>query len=358
MGNKSRQQQLQNWVARTLDDDCIHFEPLSGDAGFRRYYRLGSKTVDGAKLLAVDAPVETENSALFYAIARQWRGYGVPTPRVFYTDFDQGFMIIEDFGRRLLSDVLSLNNADEYYGRCIELLIDLQSHPLAELSNANDIADRLVPDYDIEKLRSEMQLFEQWMLPELLGLTVSDTDLRLLDSVQSLLIESAIAQPQVWVHRDFHCRNIVVSDDDALGVIDFQDAVRGPITYDLVSLLKDCYLRWSPELVEHWSSAYYQKTAGAGLLVDIDFLQFQRWFDFMGLQRHIKVLGIFSRLYLRDGKSGYLKDLPLVIRYVVEVSSQYPELSTFAEWFKVSVLPVCEKQDWYTDYRRAGEVAV
>src|SRR5690606_7785452 len=200
--------------------------------------------------------------------------------------------------------------------------------------------------YDRTALGGELTLFNDWFVTELLHHPLSDDELRLIKKAFALLEDSALEQPQVLVHRDYHSRNLLVRADGRLGVVDFQDAVWGPITYDLVSRLRDCYLRWAPEQVRQWAIGYGNMAAEAGLLSAVDELQYLRWFDWMGLQRHLKVLGIFTRLALRDGKARYLDDLPLVIRYVLEAARPYPELDEFRHWFEHLILPLAQHQEW------------
>jgi aminoglycoside/choline kinase family phosphotransferase len=210
-----------------------------------------------------------------------------------------------------------------------------------------------LPAYDVDFLLREMNLFSEWFVEKLLGYTLSNSETQLLSNTFTNITTSAANQPQVFVHRDFHSRNLLMTENH-LATIDFQGALWGPMTYDLVSLLRDCYLRWPQEKVRQWTLDFYQKKQSASATT-FSRDEFLKWFDWMGLQRHIKVLGIFARLHLRDNKHHYLHDLPLVIRYTLEVSSVYPELKAFADWFTKRLLPLVEKQHWYTDYKTAGE---
>ncbi|WP_439133284.1 aminoglycoside phosphotransferase family protein [Pseudomaricurvus sp.] len=328
-------------------------QPLSGDAGFRRYYRLNSEP----SLLAVFAPVEHEDSKSFVAIARYLRDQGVHTPNVVAVDFERGYLLVEDFGDRLFSDQVQLDDscANELYSEAMMTLLRLQQCPVMTIPAADGESMLTLPQYNQSRLREEMSLFDEWFLPQLLGYSISDDERNLLDAVYLQLEGAALQQPQVWVHRDYHSRNLIYRDGQPPGVIDFQDAVRGPITYDLVSLLRDCYLRWPPAQVRQWALAYGDMAVECGLMAPVTQKGFMRWFDWMGLQRHLKVLGIFSRLSLRDGKTGYLEDIPLVIRYTLEVASAYPEFADFTYWFREKILPLCEQQNWYEDFQIAGD---
>lgn len=329
----------------------LELNPLSGDAGFRRYFRVPT----APSLMAVYAPVETEDSRAFVAIARYLRDEGVHTPDVIAADFERGFLLIEDFGDCLYSDVLNSDSAGELYGEAMMTLLRLQQCPVVTMPAAQGDGMLTLPNYDQPRLREEMSLLHEWFIPKLLGYQLSDDEYGLLDNVYLQLEAAALQQPQVWVHRDYHSRNLIHRDGQAPGVIDFQDAVRGPITYDLVSLLKDCYVRWPREKIKQWALTYGDMAVEVGLMAPVTQRGFLRWFDWMGLQRHIKVLGIFARLWLRDGKPGYLRDLPLVMRYTLEAADEYPEFADFSYWFKERLLPLCEEQDWYSDYSVAGE---
>lgn len=348
-----RKEALGDWVGRQLQQ--LHAEaplanlelvPLAGDAGFRRYYRINTQP----PLLAVDAPPESEDSRQFVELAQYLRPRGIGVPAIAAADCEQGFLLIEDFGDLLLQQELeaSPSAATGLYGEALMQLLALQQSP-----------DRrsLIPRYDRETLGREMSLFGDWFAGELLNYSLSAEERQLMASTCRLLEDSALEQPQVLVHRDFHSRNLLLRPDGALGVVDFQDAVWGPITYDLVSLLRDCYLRWPADQVQQWARGYGNMAADAGVLTGIDQDQYLRWFDWMGLQRHLKVLGIFARLALRDGKTRYLNDLPLVIRYVLEAAAPYPELNAFSRWFTSQLLPLAQQQDWYQDYRSAGDRA-
>jgi len=350
------QQSLTQWAGQQLDQrqwqyqQPLSLSPLSGDAGFRRYFRLNTEPC----LLAVFAPPTVEKNEAFVALAGHFVAQGIHAPEVVAVNYSEGFLLLEDFGDRLLSGELSDDSVDMLYGEALLTLMRLQQCP-AEGIVAPDGQAYELPSYDSDLLRQEMSLLHEWFIPKLLGYLLSTKEQTLLEDVYGVLTASALEQPKVCVHRDYHSRNLIYREGQAPGVIDFQDAVHGPITYDLVSLLRDCYVRWPQDRVQRWALAYGTMVEDAGLVNEVSQQQWLRWFDLMGLQRHIKVLGIFARLHLRDGKDGYLNDLPLVLRYTLEVAEQYPEFTEFAAWFKEKLLPLCEKQAWYRDYCTAGD---
>ena len=344
MNDVSNEIELTRWLSqnpRVQIQDQASLRPLSGDAGHRQYFRIEQNP----DLLAVIAPPQHVDSEIFINLAHYLREQGIHAPQVYDFDRKCGFLLIENFGDDLYLGALTPDSVESLYGEALLTLLRLQQSPY----DAN-----LLSYYDAEKLQAEMDLFPHWFVERLLGYTLTDSDKALLQNVSTRLIDSALEQPSVFVHRDYHSRNLVHRVVGPPGVIDFQDAVWGPITYDLVSLLKDCYVRWPRAMVKRWAQAYGSMITSAGLIKPVSEQQFQRWFDWMGLQRHIKVLGIFARLFLRDNKSTYLHDLPLVIRYTLEVANDYSEFADFHQWFIDTLLPLCEQQPWYHDYRHAG----
>lgn len=339
---------LKDWIeryspARPLSSR-VDLVSVSGDAGFREYFRINCQP----SMLVAYAPPEHENNVGFVAINRALAEAGVHTPRVFAVDYQQGYILQEDLGQQLYQGLLSDKTVDELYGYAETSLLKIQC-------TAADSA--VFPSYDAQRLKDEMALFPEWFVVALLGEGLSLADQLMLDNLFDVLVDNALEQPQVVVHRDFHSRNLLLLPKQEVGVIDFQDAVLGPCTYDLVSLLRDCYVRWPASLVTGRVSSFLHRATAAGLLPEgIEPDQYQRWFDLMGLQRHIKVLGIFARLYLRDGKSAYLGDLPLVIRYSLEVAQGYPETRPFYEWFCARFSDVLMAQSWYRDWHKAGEL--
>lgn len=310
----------------------VSLEPILGDAGFRQYFRLKDGPLSA---LAVYAPPKTEKNQQFVSIADFLGGHGVRVPKVYAVDFERGFLLIEDFGDQLLHPLLNGDTVQGLYGEVLMALLHCQS-----VKPCGDI----FPCYSAELLRTELRVFSDWFVAELLEYSVSQEESEVIESAFDALVANAVSQPQVIVHRDFHSRNILIGTAaggcETPGFIDFQDAVLGPITYDLVSLIKDCYIRWPDQQVEQWALAYGNLLLDAGLIPNVSQQQFLRWFDLMGLQRHIKVLGVFSRLSRRDGKHGYLKDLPLVIEYVRTTLTKYPEFAAFSAWFDETLLPL------------------
>lgn len=320
----------------TPDAQAPSWQALAGDAGFRRYFRLASEP----PLLAVYAPPTTEPNALFLKLASHLRQHGVLAPAVAAADLERGFLLLEDLGATLLRQELNNDSVEGLYAEALNCLLHIQQCPTAELG---------LPVYDRERLRQEMNLFSDWFVPQLLGHTLTVAELHMLDRWFRRLEDSALEQPQVFVHRDYHSRNLIYRPDGPPGVIDFQDAVTGPVTYDLVSLLRDCYIRWPENRVRRWALCYANIATQAGLLPLVSEERFLRWFDWMGLQRHIKVLGIFARLSLRDGKHGYLNDLPLVVRYTLDVARRYEEAGEFLTWFEETLMPRVRQQPWWTE---------
>lgn len=317
------------------------WQALNGDAGFRRYFRFALAAEPQVSLLAVWSPPALEKNNEFVRIAQFIRGLEVAVPTVYGFDERRGFLLVEDLGPDLLLSHLSPIQANALYQQALQALLQLQS-------GCPEIG--LVADYDEAMLLREMALFADWFVGQLLGVELSDDDTRLLQQTFESLANSALAQPKVFVHRDFHSRNLVYRPAQVPGVIDFQDAVMGPITYDLVSLLRDCYIVWPQDRVFHWVQEYLQGARERGLVAeDVTSACFFRWFDWMGLQRHIKVLGIFARLWLRDGKSRYLQNLPAVVTYVRTVSAGYPELSAFNRWFDQRLMGRIRQQTWMID---------
>lgn len=312
-------------------------ETVSGDASFRRYFRI---RVTSSSWILVDAPPTHEDCRRFVRIARLFREAGLLTPRVLAVDYGLGFMLLEDFGDTLYLPTLLQSRAtnaaaaDELYTAAMSSLIALQ---------ANGKSSELAP-YDRNLLRTELSLFDTWFCERFLELELSDEEKALLERTWTFLEDAALAQPQVCVHRDYHSRNLMILENDlghAPGVIDFQDAVVGACTYDLVSLLRDCYIVWPPERVREWALRFRDAAVQRGILAEETTpVHFLRDFDLMGLQRHIKVIGIFCRLNLRDGKTRYMADVPLVIDYVVSVAAQHPEMTDFMQWLQNRILPL------------------
>jgi len=337
-----RQAALSEWVVAQLQQLNLYQKghdaslvAVSGDASFRRYFRTVALS-SGRTLIAVDAPADKEDSRPFVAIARAWLAGGVHVPEVLAADFELGFMLLSDLGDDLYLPQLE-THADTLYQAAMGELVRIQQSAAPH--------DYELPAYDEEKLKQEMQLCSEWFFTKLLGLELDAEETKRLENVFGKLIDSALEQPQVCVHRDYHSRNLMTLASGHVGVLDFQDSVVGPITYDLVSLLRDCYISWSDANEEKWLGDYLQLALMNNLWQQNEvpsFDTFKRWFDWMGMQRHIKCVGIFSRLYLRDGKAGYLQDIPRTFAYLKKVCEQYPEFSEFNDWLDNVVVPAMQ----------------
>jgi len=270
---------------------------------------------------------------------------GVRVPEVLGVDLSRGYLLLEDLGDQMLLPLLNATTVDRYYCQARAILLQLALPAGA----ARDLSLDL-PAYDEALLREELGRFGTWFVEKLLGHSLSTQEQGLIEALTVKLVASALEQPLALVHRDFHSRNLMPQPDGQLAVIDFQDAVHGPVTYDLVSLLRDCYIRWPTQRVDRWTLEHRDQLLERGLPGQIDDALFLRWFDWMGLQRHIKVLGTFARLHLRDDKPGYLQDLPLVIHYVRQILEKYtddePAFAEFGDWFDKALQPLIEQQPW------------
>ncbi|WP_017444256.1 aminoglycoside phosphotransferase family protein [Gayadomonas joobiniege] len=307
---KNRIQAMTDWLKLSLDRP-FSITPLSTDAGFRRYFLIDFN--DQTKQVAVDAPPETEDNALFVRLSQWFTQQGIRVSQVLSADLEQGFMRQEFLPQIHLADRLNAHNYAECYQECFQQLAQIQQL---------DANQQGLPSYSNAMIATEFKIFMDWYLPEVSNYTLSKKDLEILSNLNERLQTVFAEQKQVLVHRDYHCRNLMYDLNDKLTLIDYQGAVQGPLTYDLVSLLKDCYQQWPPAQVCMLSQAYR-----ASYYPDIDDTQWQYWFDLTGLQRHLKCLGIFVRLAKRDGKTSYLKHLPLVKTYILEVTAKYSELA-------------------------------
>ncbi len=305
-----RQSQLQQWLESLAENTYTSLQPASADASFRQYFRV-TNTQDNKTYVVMDAPPEKENCHLFVLVTELIRGVGVNAPDIIALDLQQGFLLLDDLGNKPYLDHLNNDTAGELYIDAINTLIKMQT------------IDAMLPAYNETLLQTELDLFETWYLNRHLNIQLNENQKSSLNLIFKILIESAEEQPQVFVHRDYHSRNLMITDNNNPGVIDYQDAVIGPITYDLVSLFKDCYIQWPEEKIEHWLDLYLARLTPTHFIEKETLL---RWFDLMGVQRHLKVLGIFARLNYRDGKSQYLNDLPLTLKYVIDVCDKYDEL--------------------------------
>ena len=308
----SRTLKLDDWLRKHLPGETFSLAPASEDASFRRYFRV---TTGLGTRIVMDAPPEHEDCRPFVKVARLFGEAGVNVPRVLAEDLENGYLLLTDLGSTMYLQALGERTAAALYGAATDALVRIQ---LASRPGA-------LPDYDRELLLRELRLFPDWYVAKQLGVALSGAQSDALGAVFELILANNLAQPRVYVHRDYHSRNLMVAEPNP-GIIDFQDAVYGPVTYDLVSLFKDAYIHWDEERIIDWVVRYWEKARTAGLPVDADFGAFYRDFEWMGVQRHVKVLGIFARLYHRDGKDRYLQDMPLVMSYLRAACERYSGL--------------------------------
>lgn len=337
---------LTNWLHDVLNADAsdtrpvvdVRLTPASTDASFRRYFRLqvplshagplntaqmkpGTTQPADAQLvslIAMDAPPGKEETGPFVRIANLLAELRLNAPRVLAQNTEQGFLLLSDLGVQSYLDVLDEHNVDALYADALDALLTMQRDAPRDST--------LLPAYDHGLLLREMGLFRDWYCDQYCKAPFSATQWSDLEAIFQQLADAALAQPQVFVHRDYHSRNLMRTITDNPGILDFQDAVIGPVTYDLVSLLRDCYIAWPRSRVEAWALDYLHRAAREGLIARQSDATYLCWFDWMGVQRHLKAVGIFARLCLRDGKPGYLNDIPRTLNYVRDVSARYPEL--------------------------------
>ena len=364
MSKDIRLEQLTDWIKQDMPSATI--EVASADASFRRYFRVFN---NGKTSIAMDAPPKQEDCTPFIDVTKRLRDVAVHAPEIIKQDLEQGFLLLEDFGSTPYLDVLNEQTADQLYDDALQALLKIQT------ANTDGL-----PEYDEAFLQQEMQLMPEWFLKTHLKITPTTEQQKIIDRTLAVITASVLQQPQVFVHRDYHSRNLMVLSDTKIqndsraerdnvgaiatitrranemskkqggwalnttsnnpGIIDYQDAVLGPITYDLVSLLRDCYIRWPNEKIAKWVLDYKNQAENAGLMHKVPDATFIQWFDYMGLQCHIKVLGIFARLNHRDGKAHYLNDLPLTLHYVMEVANKYPLTRPLVDLFNEWGIPV------------------
>jgi len=306
---------IHNWLQGLFESTHYQIEAASSDASFRRYFRV---THDNNTWILMDAPPAQEDTGPFIDIATFLYSHAINVPEIKAYDSGLGLLLLADFGNTAYLDELNADPTGKLYFSAIDSLIAMQKCPLKDA----------LPHYDRALLQQEMDLFPVWFLNKHLDIQAP----ALLQKTFDILIANALEQEQVFVHRDYHSRNLMHTAENSPGIIDFQDAVIGPISYDLVSLLRDCYIAWPDEQISQWIDYYLTQAKQQGLLTAVSTEQFTRWFDLMGLQRHIKVLGIFCRLNYRDNKDNYLNDLPLTLHYVQKIASKYPEFSELSEF--------------------------
>lgn len=314
------------WLREVLARQDLSIAAASSDASQRRYWRVSAP---GQSWVLMDAPAVPEQIAPFVDMARRLREAGLNVPRVLAVAPERGWVLLSDLGSVHYLDVLDANNAQRLYGDAIDALIGLQTR----------VSLDGLPLYDAPFLRRELGIFDEWLLEKKLQIPLAPVERTGLEAVHDLLVASALEQPRVCVHRDYHSRNLMLGPPPLPGILDFQDAVAGPISYDLVSLLRDCYIDWPVEQVNTWMGHYVDLAVKSGLLAPEQKASFARWFDLMGVQRHLKAAGIFARLELRDHKPGYLADIPRTLNYVLEVSGRYQELAALAGLIEGKVLP-------------------
>ena len=328
-----RESALRRWASReTGAGEAARWAAVAGDASSRRYFRLQWR--DQSRV-CVDAPPATEKNDAFLAVRERLAAAGLPVPELFAADLERGFLLLEDFGDTHLQQVLDAGAPSPDYLGALPLLARIQAVDTAGLQA-----------YDAALLEEEYSRFYQWFCLGWLGLDDDAHSRAVVEGQGELLVKDAVAQPQVLVYRDYHCRNLLLRPDGSLGLIDFQDAVRGPLCYDLASLLRDCYLRWPPDQVKTWALDFRRARLEHGLAAGDSEDEFLRWFDWIGLHRHLKVLGNFTRLALRDGKRRYLADIPLVLDYVEEILRGYSAFTEFAGWWAEVLAPRLADRDW------------
>ena len=321
-----RYNSLQNWLTEILGTSAFNLKPASGDASFRTYHRLFLKN---KTFIVMDAPPEQENCKVFIKITKKLRACDVNVPIIHNVNIEQGFLLLSDLGNDLYLNKLNKSSIYELYSDALSTLVSIQV-----LVNVGG-----VDEYDKSLLISEMNLFREWLIEKHLNIKLSDSQVKILTTLFDLLVNNALQQPKVFVHRDFHSRNLMVTKENNPGVIDYQDAVYGPISYDLVSILKDCYIKWPKEEIDKWIDFYLNKLYEEKAQYRINRDEFVRWFDLMGVQRHLKASGIFARLSHRDGKHNFLEDVPRTLSYILDLKETYEELQPICIILEELVLP-------------------
>ncbi len=309
----ARMSAIHSWLASISQPalQSASLRPASSDASARRYFRIDDSA--GQSYIVMDAPQPAEDVRPFIQIAQLLREANLNVPQVLAQDVEQGFLLLTDLGTTMYSDALNDASAHALYMDAINALVQLQSQSQPEV----------LPEYDRAFLQRELMIFPEWYIAKHLGVTLTEEQNTSLNQVFEAILANVAAQPQVYVHRDYHSRNLMLMGENNPGILDFQGALYGPITYDLVSLLRDAYVQWDEEKVLDWAIRYWEKARKAGLPISPEFDSFYRDFEFMGLQRHLKILGIFARLAHRDGKQAYLNDIPLVMSYVRKTAQRY-----------------------------------
>jgi aminoglycoside/choline kinase family phosphotransferase len=326
--NTIRTRHLIQWLVQQFSNEKIILTPLTGDAGFRRYFRFQH---NNQSYIAVDAPPKLSNNQAFIQVQAYLHSANVNVPKVLAKDLSQGFLCLSDLGDVLLSERLSKENMQQHYSQAI---IELE-----KINFCQQVKMTSLPKYDEQFIATELMIFQQWLLEEHLNIKLSSQEIKKLATCFSYLSSEIIEQPKVFMHRDYHSRNIMLLENEPLGIIDFQDAVQGPVIYDLVSLLRDCYVRWPDELLAPLIEDYRLRVQKHLPNENLTKEKWQHWFDLTGLQRHLKASGIFARLHHRDQKSNYLADIPLTLTYIQDVSGRYDKLSFIHELVSERVIP-------------------
>lgn len=313
------------WARHVTGDATLALEPASADASFRSYWR---GHVDGQPLIVMDSPPEKENPAPWVEIGERLARAGLHVPKVMVADLEQGFLLIEDLGTRTYLPELNDASVDALYGDALDALLRMQAH----------VDTQGLPSFDHAWQTMELEIMPSWFLERHLGVTLACGEWDVVENAFTAIMHVIAEQPRAFMHRDYHSRNLLVTEERSPGIIDFQGAMSGPITYDLASLLRDAYIVWDNERVEGWAEAYRLRLLYARLLEEtVDTDRFRRWFDLTGLQRHIKILGLFCRLCYRDGKPGYLNDLPRVLRYVLDTARRHADTAPLADLIEAMV---------------------
>lgn len=321
-----RFEKMQNWLAGLTELTQQSYSqpvPASSDASFRRYFRIQS---DDKSLIIMDAPPENESCDAFIAVSKQLNSIGLNVPIVLAQDLKQGFLLLTDLGTQTYLSVLNENNAEKLYASALESLVTLQ---VKGKILANDL-----PLYSPKLLTQEMALFDDWLGQKHLNMGMNKLETIAWQELQSILVKSALAQPQVYVHRDYHSRNLMYTEQNNPGILDYQDALKGALTYDAVSMLKDCYITWDEQQVTEWLRQYFLMLCEVKIVSKHEWAGFQKSFDLMGMQRHLKASGIFARLYHRDGKENYLNDIPATLDYLAKASAKYKESHFLINWIE------------------------
>ena len=323
-----RSKNLESWLKSYDEHHILYMQPMIGDASHRRYFRIHTTT---GSYVAMDAPPHQENCHAFLNISKALKTLGLVTPDIIKADLTQGFLLLTDFGDLTYLKALKHDNADQLYETAL--------HSLSILQSCQNIPNQPIPFFDQTWMWQEWAWHKEWFLGKLLGLSLSSHE-KNLDEAFSFLVKSAIAQPQVFIHRDYHSANLMVLSNNRVGILDFQDAFIGPITYDLVSLLRDCYIHWPDTRIHQWVHHYYNSLLSKHILPSsISFETFLYWFDLMGMIRHLKALFTFARKHIRDHQSHYLHHIPRTLNYVITMSERYDPLAYLHQFMQKTVKP-------------------